>query len=155
MNHLMRRALLAGAALLSLTAAGCGDKQDEKTTAATATTADVRGYTNILADADKICAELETSTNAAAAKEDYTEAVRLGDDALAKLKAFDVPAQIEADWNDFLDKAAQVQDVTRQYAAELEAGNTAEAQRIIEDAKALSDSTDAAARKLGLKACAE
>ncbi len=169
-SHLLNRTrlvLLAFAAAASLAIAGCGGDDDTTDTTAGASGASgVAGapltQEEFVSTGNQICGDANDQLNAMQApSNDLDSLAQFASDgldiiepSLAQFKAITPPADLQSQWDDFLSKADQQVELTKQLQAAADAGDKAQVQDLLGQLQALDDNGKLA-KELGLDVCAE
>jgi hypothetical protein len=161
----LTRAGVAAVAAIGALAAGCGD--DDETTDATGASG-ASGFSGtalteeeFVDQGNAICADVNSQIEALQAPSNDLQSVAAYADeglaivepALDQFRALVPPEDIQDDWDAYLDSAEEQIDLTKQLQVAAEAGDTQEAQSILQDLNELDNNGQA--RELGLTECAK
>jgi hypothetical protein len=163
-RRLDRAWIAAPAVTLALALAGCGgdDETTAETTAATGATGPVTELTQeeFVSQANAICADVNTELAALSQPQDLqaladyaAEGLAIVEPALEQFQAITPPADLQAQWAEYLAAAEEQVELTRQLQAAAEAGDQQEATALLNQLREL-DNEDRA-RELGLDECAD
>jgi hypothetical protein len=162
-----RLVLLALAAVAALAIAGCGGDDDttDATTAATGASG-VAGapltQEEFVSQGNQICGDVNDQLNAMTAPSNdlgsiaqfASDGLAIIEPALAQFQAITPPADLQSKWDDFLSKADQQIELTKQMQAAAEAGDKQQVKDLLGQIQAMDDD-GALAKELGLDVCAQ